>query len=364
LHFLLLYQPLLGDYLHFLNILKSWQNNLNPSINTENTSSILRGKAIDLNRKAILITNLGGSEQERDLTEPINCNGFGRIRHFRLDAGKDWIQNPLPILPASKALGLQPSSQIRAQVFQSSVCNWRCWFCFVDYKLLKGDSKYAAFLTSEEMINLYLNDRNPSPMIDLTGGHPDLTPEWIPWMMQALREKGLDNKIFLWSDDNLSNDYLWRFLKDEQIDLMSSYKMYSRVCCFKGIDKETFSLNTKANPNLFLNQFEIFKRLLELNLDLYCYIILVANSNTNFKLKIPQFLDMAQSIDELLPLRILPLKVFNIYSPTSTRIDEKLEDMFNGQFIALEIWKKEIMKRFSTEQLLLPITEIKLKKHN
>ena len=157
--------------------------------------------------KAILVTNFSGSEQEKDLTEPANCNGFGRVRHFKLDAGKGWIKNPLPILPATKALGIKQNSEIRSQVFQNSVCNWRCWYCFVDFKLLSGDSKYSSFLTCDEMVDLYLKEENPAPMIDLTGGQPDLTPEWIPWMMQTLIERGLDKKIFLWSDDNLSNDY-------------------------------------------------------------------------------------------------------------------------------------------------------------
>src|SRR5205085_11623142 len=141
------------------------------------------------------------------LSEPANCRGFGRVRHFRLDTGDNWIQNPLPILPAAKALGLNQYSQIKAQVFQNSVCNWRCWYCFVDFKLLSGDSKHSSFLTCNEMLDLYLAEENPAPMIDLTGGQPDLTPEWIPWMMQTLIEKGLDQKVYLWSDDNLSNDY-------------------------------------------------------------------------------------------------------------------------------------------------------------
>ena len=150
------------------------------TIDTKKFSARLRDKAIDLNRKTILITNFYGSNQEKDFTDPPNCNGFGRVRHFRLDAGKEWIPNPLPILPASKALGFKPDSIIRAQVFQSSICNWRCWYCFVDFELLSGNPKRASFLTCNEMVDLYLAEYNPPPMFDLTGGQPDLTPEWVP----------------------------------------------------------------------------------------------------------------------------------------------------------------------------------------
>ncbi|MFZ1321406.1 MAG: hypothetical protein WAT71_07605 [Ignavibacteria bacterium] len=332
------------------------------NIDTEKFSSALRSKAISLSNKSLLITNFEGSEQEKDFTEPTNCKGFGRIRHFRLDVSENWPNNPLPILPASKALKIDHGNEIRAQVFQNSVCNWRCWYCFVDYSLLAGDTKKASYLTCDELIKMYLAQENPPPMIDLTGGQPDLTPEWIPWMMEVLINRGLENKVFLWSDDNLSNDYLWRFLNNQQIDLMKSYKMYSRVCCFKGVDERSFSLNTKADPVLYINQFELCKRLIEINLDLYCYITLTANTDTNFEMAIPKFLDTAQAIDEMLPLRIIPLKIFE-FTPVVSRMNDGFADMIKGQFIAIEFWKKELLKRFSFEQLKKPITEILLKKY-
>jgi uncharacterized Fe-S cluster-containing radical SAM superfamily protein len=330
-------------------------------IDTEKASSLLRDKAIDINNKSILITNFLGSEQEKDFTEPTNCNGFGRVRHFKMETGVNWPLNPLPILPAAKALNINFVEEIRAQVFQNSICNWRCWYCFVDYKLLSGDPKKASFLRCEEMLDLYLAQENPPVMIDLTGGQPDLTPEWIPWMMEALKAKGLDKKVFLWSDDNLSNDYLWRYLTEDQIELMASYKMYSRVCCFKGIDEKSFSLNTKADPKLFFKQIDLCKRLLEINLDLYCYITLTANTDTDFEMAVPKFLDAIQSVDEMLPLRIVPLRIFE-FTPVVSRMNDGFSNMLEGQKEAIKIWNKELIKRFTAEELALPITEVKYKK--
>jgi len=332
----------------------------NNFIDTQRTSSLLREKAIDIRNKSVLVTNFLGSEQEKDFTEPTNCNGFGRIRHFKLDSILGWPSNPLPILPAAKALGIDSGKEIRAQVFQNSICNWRCWYCFVDYKLLNGDPKRASFLTCDEMLDLYLAQKDPPKMIDLTGGQPDLTPEWIPWMMQAIKDRGLDKEIFLWSDDNLSNDYLWRYLTDEQIRLLSSYEMYARVCCFKGIDEKSFSLNTKAEPQLFFNQFELCKRLLGLGLDLYCYITLTANTNTNFEVAIPKFFDAVQSIDEMLPLRIVPLKILE-FTPVVSRMNNIFSDMIEGQNLAIKAWRNELEKRFKPELLELPITEVTYK---
>jgi len=326
-------------------------------INTNDFSAHLRSKAIDLENKKILITNFSGSQQEQDLTEPVNCNGFGRIRHFKLGSGRNWPANPLPILPASKALGIAASSEIRSQVFQNSVCNWRCWYCFVDYSLLNGDKKRSDFFTCDQLLEMYLQQKNPPLMIDLTGGQPDLTPEWVPWMMEALIDKGMQDKVFLWSDDNLSNEYFWTFLTSKQIDLISGYKMYSRVCCFKGIDEHSFSLNTKAEPEFFNKQFDLIKRFIDLGIDLYAYITLTASTATDFESVVPRLLDKMQIINERLPLRTVPLEIFE-FSPVKNRMKDEFHDAMKGQYIANEIWQKELERRFSATERAAAITEI------
>ena len=329
-------------------------------IDTERASSSLREKAIDIVKKTILITNYANSEQEKDFTEPSNCDGFGRIRHFKLNASTNWPMNPLPILPAQKKLHLIPSNTIRAQVFQNAVCNWRCWYCFVDFKLLSGNKKFSEPQTCEHMLDLYQAEENPPSMIDLTGGQPDITPEWIPWMMEVLIKRGLDKKIYLWSDDNLSNDYFWRYLTVDQINLIRNYENYGRVCCFKGIDEKSFSLNTGADPSLYQNQFHLFEKLLKLGIDLYSYITLTAPTKSNFRDDILRFFDKIQTIDEQYPLRIIPLQIFE-FSPVVSRIKELESDLLSGQSIAIEYWQEELSKRFSPAQIKIPVTDISTK---
>ena len=329
-------------------------------INTEKVSISLREKAIDTVAKTILITNFENSEQEKDLSEPPNCNGLGRVRHFRLGDGTNWPKNPLPIYPAQKALLLKENDMIRAQVFQNAVCNWRCWYCFVDFKLLSGNKKYSEHLNCETLIDYYQEHDNPPLVIDLTGGQPDLTPEWIPWMMDTLLKRGLSDKVYLWSDDNLSNDFFWKYLTDEQIQMISTYRMYGRVCCFKGIDELSFSHNTAAEPTLFDSQFILWEKLLKTGIDLYSYITLPAITSTDFRLCIKKFLDRIQKVDENYPLRIVPLKIQE-FSPMVSRMKELHIDLLEGQKIAIEIWKEEMSKRFTSDEINKKITEVKMK---
>jgi hypothetical protein len=179
-------------------------------------------------------------------------------------------------------------------------------------------------------------------------------------MMEGLVERGLSQKVFLWSDDNLSNDFMWRFLSEQQLQLISSFRKYSRVCCFKGLNAELFSLNTKADPALFLNQFRLCKRLLDLGIDLYCYVILTGPTKTSFHRAVSEFLDAAQRLHELLPLRMVPLRV-SAFTPVRARMNSSHQDLLDGQMVAIRVWEEELNRRFSTSQIQLPITEITLR---
>jgi len=224
---------------------------LESSIDTDRFSAALRARVIDVKSRRLLITNFHGSKQEQDLTEPPNCNGFGRVRHFCLAGNSGWPQNPLPIEPARRALHMRSLDQLRAQVFQISACNWRCWYCFVDRTLLSANLKHASLLAPSELVDLYLQEASRPQVIDLTGGQPDLAPEWILWMMQELKFRGLENDTYIWSDDNLSIDYFWHFLTDKDREVICKYKNYGKVCCFKGFDAVSFAFNSSALPECF-----------------------------------------------------------------------------------------------------------------
>src|SRR5215212_1089992 len=94
-----------------------------PLIDTEQLSTKYREMSIDPERHRLLMTNFVGSEQERDFSEPANCRGFGRIRHFRRATSDGWPSNPLPIDPAGAALGLDQVDEMRAQACQNAACN-------------------------------------------------------------------------------------------------------------------------------------------------------------------------------------------------------------------------------------------------
>lgn len=328
-----------------------------PTINTDEFSLQLRERAIRPASGQLLISRIEGSSQESDLTEPPNCSGYGRIRHFRRSTPDPWPPNPLPILPASHRLGLAPAADMTAQVFQNAACNWRCWYCFVPFNLLSANEENAGWLTAEDMVELYLSEPERPLIIDCSGGQPDLVPEWIPWMMRTLRARGLAESVYLWSDDNLSNDYFWRYLKPADHELIASYGMYGRVCCFKGYNQSSFTFNTKAAPELFAKQFELFTRLLHLGIDLYAYATFTAPDDAHLGPDMAAFVDRLQLIHPNLPLRLVPLRIeeFGVVAP---RVRDEHRRALAVQEEAVEAWDVELRARFSEHERQVPMPAV------
>jgi uncharacterized Fe-S cluster-containing radical SAM superfamily protein len=330
-----------------------------PMIDTDALSARYRSAAVRPFERRLLVTDFRGSEQERDLTEPANCDSLGRIRHFRSQTSPGWPSNPLPIDPAARSLGVEPGALLRAQVFQNAVCNWRCWYCFVPFNLLSAHPDHSRWVTADELIELYLNEPGRPPVIDLSGGQPDLVPEWVPWTMRALRERGLEGSVYLWSDDNLSNDYFWRYLGTEDIDLIRSFRGYGRVGCFKGFDRESFGFNTAAELDLFDRQFDLIGRLIGLGLDVYAYVTLTSPTKDGVADRIARYVDQLQRVAPLLPLRVVPLEV-QVFTPVRARLTPVRREALAHQHQVVEAWTREMDRRFPAAVRNLPIVDVDL----
>lgn len=331
-------------------------------IDTDTFATKMRGKIIRPASGLVLVSRLVGSDQEEDLTAPVNCGGLGRIRHFMRIVSAGWPPNPLPIDPACKALGLPRADQINAQVFQNAACAWRCWYCYVPFNLLAGDASRGEWVTTDELVARYANEDERASIIDLSGGSPDLTPEWIPWMMRSLQRAGLSESTYLWSDDNLSTDYVFTKLSADDRQLMADYVNYGRVCCIKGFDARSFAFNTTAHPAGYDRQFELLRRYMSLGLDLFGYITLTGDDAKSVGVGIPELIDRLSAIHERLPLRIVPLKIVN-YSPTALRTRSQ-SDRFaladRVQSAAIEEWQSELARRFTASELALNIADVLL----
>jgi uncharacterized Fe-S cluster-containing radical SAM superfamily protein len=331
-------------------------------IDTDRFSTQLRRRGVDVDARRLLITRFDGSAQEQDLTEPANCDGLGRLRHFRRATTPGWPDNPLPIDPAARALHLEPGDLLRAQAFQNAICNWRCWYCYVDFPLLSGNPEHSEMRSAAELVELFAAQSDRPAVIDLTGGQPDLVPEWVPWMLEALADQGLGDQVFLWSDDNLSNDYFFTKLTAEQRAVVDAATMYGKVCCFKGFDARSFAFNTAASPELFDRQFELMGRLLaETGIDLYGYATFTNPIDDGLDRAMAEFVDRLQALDPNLPLRLVPLQIV-AFTPTQPRMGAEHHRALAVQEDAIAAFNEEIACRFSDEERRARICDVPLRR--
>lgn len=308
-------------------------------INTEDMAARMRPRIIRPETREILVSRFSGSAQEGDLTSPVNCGGIGRVRHFRRATAEGWPDNVLPIDPATAALGMPPAAMLEAQVFQNAACAWRCWYCFVPFELLGGDERRSEWVTADEMVLRYAALADRPLVLDLSGGSPDLTPEWIPWTIEALERAGIANQTYLWSDDNLSTDLVFEVLDAGQRALMARAR-YGRVCCFKGFDAESFAFNTGAEPQVFDWQFERFARYLDIGLDLYAYVTFTGPVLEGVEEKVVRFHERLTALRWDLPCRTVPLRIeaFGPVVARNARMDFTLP--FAVQETAIHVWQR------------------------
>lgn len=332
---------------------------MNVTIDSDSWAARYRNRILNKRSRTIFVSSFVGTGQEVDLSKPPNCAGLGRIRHFTSSSNNAWPSNPLPLSPASNALGTSLDS-VRAQVFQNAACNWRCWYCYVPFEMLSAHPKYGVWKTSSELVDLFLAEEDHPLILVLSGGQPELTPEWILWTMYALEERQVTDKVYLWSDDNLSNDYFWKFLTDDEQEYILSYRNYGKVGCFKGFDEDSFAYNTLAATNLFQRQFEIMKRYVASGFDIFAYVTLTTPKKATIKFAVKHFIDRLQSIHTNMPLRTVPLEI-KPFSPVVPRITVLHNESLINQHYAVEAWKDELLKRFTSEELNTPITDVSLK---
>ena len=259
---------------------------------------------------------------------------------------------------AAWRLGTKASEIERVQVFQNASCDWRCWYCFVDDKLLSALRSWADFKTADELINLFLAEPNPPNTIDLSGGQPDIIPEWPIRMMEALQRRQLQDKHFLWLDDNLSVYYAWEYLSPADFELMRSYKNFGRVGCFKGFSKYSFYENTNASPDLFDRQIDIMSRWVKFGLDMYGYITLTCSDLNGMRSSLRHFIDSVQTkISHYFPLRTIPLQILP-FSPTRSRMRDRETRAIENQYEVLSAWLDELDERYSRKERELPVYEV------
>ena len=212
--------------------------------------------------RELLVARLEGSDQEADLSEATNCGGIGRRRHFHSETHATWPVNPLPIEPAERYLRSGPRRRGRRPGLPEPGVQLAMLVLLCPVQ--PAERKHASrgeFVTAAGLVRRYLSEPDPPPILDISGGQPDLVPEWTLDTLRAVEQLDPGERPFVWTDDNLELRLSLAVLSGDEISWMASLPNHARVGCFKGFDESSFSLDSvesgraSQRSSIFLNDY-------------------------------------------------------------------------------------------------------------
>jgi uncharacterized Fe-S cluster-containing radical SAM superfamily protein len=204
--------------------------------------------------------------------------------------------------------------------------------------MLSADVARSEWKTAVELLDMYWSESERPAILDLSGGSPDLLPEWVVWMMDAIEDTGRKSSIYLWSDDNLSSDYLLS-QGHSLLSRMESYGHgYGKVCCLKGFDPFSFSFNTGAEPAGFEEQLRILEGYAKCGIDLYLYITLTSPPRSDDGELVRAFVERLRKIRWDLPSRTVALHIAE-FDTMRSRISEARQDAMKNQWRLVRAWR-------------------------
>lgn len=338
----------------------------------------LRKTMIKPEEKKILLANLSNTAQTQDLTAArVFGDGIFRSKIYTkpIDRELDPFRGE-PAGIAAKQLTIPEKTIVCPQecnaafLGQINGCNLKCWYCYVDKISNSANPRFGTYVSAEEYLLRFLvasrieqNSINPDTKLNvlrISGGEVFIIPEIIVWIIEAIEKYNLRDYIYIWVDCNLcTGRSYWEKLSPEERKKIRTYKNIGFCGCYKGFDEETFYENTGgANPIFFEEQIKMHKALVDEGLDIYTYLYPVVRSKYGLRKRLTEFMERLQNeIYPLAPLKMMtpPIKV---YGPTKERLTPERKEALENQWLAIKIWKEELRKRFSAQELSLRPNEI------
>jgi uncharacterized Fe-S cluster-containing radical SAM superfamily protein len=235
-------------------------------------------------------------------------------------------------------------------------CTYSCWHCYVteDSKnpqkmLREGLIEYA---TPSELVDAFLDQKKaneegssgkiPTNVIRVTGGEPFLEPDLILGILKDLKDRGMEKKIFVWTETNLSP-----FIREGSgeplvkswvnLDELAGFRNLAIHPCLHGIDPTSYQTITGCDPDYFDMILDGLKTLIDYKFDIYPTF----GSNVSPPQMIPDIFRRLKEIRKNLPLRFALIDFELYYPPTAKRIVESLkpEQIYN-KVVVIGEWSK------------------------
>ncbi len=246
------------------------------------------------------------------------------------------------------------------------LCPNDCWHCYVPKELYENAECRSALLTAQEIVDKFLDQQSAdksqgkhSNVLRITGGEPFLLPKLILECLQYLREKGHENKVFLWTETNLEpfigeegRAFMDHGENLEILRQLSSFRNLAVHPCFHGLNEEEFKVITGKDYRVTLDQqVNGLKRLVDASIDVFPTF----GSNVCDPSNIKEFFDKLREVHSNLPLRVALVEYKVDYEPVPKRLEEEnRKPKLHSRFANLRIWNKLLLKQYGIGYAMIP----------
>ncbi|MBA7526643.1 hypothetical protein ES705_18810 [subsurface metagenome] len=246
------------------------------------------------------------------------------------------------------------------------LCPNDCWHCYVPKNLYIESEKHYDELTAKEIVDHFLDQRDvdkhqgkDSNVLRVTGGEPFLIPQLILECLEIIKEKGREEKIFLWTETNLEpfigKDGKAFMDQDNNKDILQKLNGFENFVvhpCFHGLTTEEFNVITGKKYSVTLDQqVKGLKRLIEAKIDVYPTF----GSNVCNPSKIKEFFEELKKLRHNLPLRVALIEYRCDYEPVEKRLKESgRTPPLYSRFASLRIWNHLLLKEYGVGYGVLP----------
>lgn len=304
---------------------------------------LTRDKFYRENERAVLFANILETKEAEDFYHCVNHDGFGRIREFT----KFSMHIETELIKHRKFIRINGegrwSEQYLSQVFQIGVCPLRCRYCFVDRQNLDGTNKNSVFLQPEDIIGMFLETWPDIRNLDLSGGSPDLFPEFLFGLLHEIERVGLKGKITIWSESNLDTRFYSRLSKG-MMNYIITFPYFHLLCSLKGWDSESVLYNTQNTMN-FEEQVKGIEFFCRKHFPISVYLVFIGNRVATLE-DIRKLYVRLKNIDMRLPEWCIPLYIKKF---SAQAMEGNLyKDTYGEQKKAAEWWDTLIVNNPST----------------
>jgi uncharacterized Fe-S cluster-containing radical SAM superfamily protein len=256
------------------------------------------------------------------------------------------------------------------------LCPNNCWHCYVPKELYENAETRSDELTAKEIVYKFLEQRTAdanigkhSNILRITGGEPFLLPKLILECLLYLRERGLENEVFLWTETNLEpfiteidqdpltegkeRSFMDSDENKEILEQLSSFRNFAVHPCFHGLSENEFKMITgdkEYQVNLG-QQVNGLRKLVNAGIDVYPTF----GSNVCDPSNIVELFNGLKEVHAGLPLRVALVEYNFDYESVADRIkaEERAPDLFS-KFANLRIWNNLLLINYGIGYAMVP----------